>query len=126
MKILIIDGNINYSHSLQINFNLKGHETYAVDPGEPIENIHRQIKISGSDLLVADLSHENGLPLLELIKLDADTSRLPIFIYGDPVDRDLFSDKGADYFFSKKNVAIESLTDRIERIIINKKINEND
>ena len=102
-RILIADDNRAITEVLQLNFSLLGYDVQVASDGEEAEKKCRAVK---PDVLILDvmMPKKNGYKVCRNLKLDPETSRVPIILLtAKNLKEDVYwgYDSGADAYMTK-------------------------
>lgn len=102
-RILIADDNRAITEVLQLNFSLLGYEVHVASDGDEAEKKCRAVK---PDVLILDvmMPKKNGYKVCRNLKLDPETSRVPIILLtAKNLKEDVYwgYDSGADAYMTK-------------------------
>jgi twitching motility two-component system response regulator PilH len=102
-RILIADDNRAITEVLQLNFSLLGYEVHVASDGDEAEKKCRAVK---PDVLILDvmMPKKNGYKVCRNLKLDPETSRVPIVLLtAKNLKEDVYwgYDSGADAYMTK-------------------------
>ncbi len=102
-KILIADDNRAITEVLQLNFSLLGYDVQVASDGEEAERKCRTLR---PDVLILDvmMPKKNGYKVCRNLKLDPDTSKVPIILLtAKNLKEDVYwgYDSGADAYMTK-------------------------
>jgi len=130
-KIFIIEDDENILYGLQEKFSSDGYEVEMSDADDEMDDLIARIKKSQPDYIILDLllPKHDGLELLKRLKNDPELSDSQVLIFTDLSDEDSKSRSiglGANYYFLKSEMDVYSFADKVESIISEKKVNDED
>jgi DNA-binding response OmpR family regulator len=130
-KIFIIEDDVNLLYGLEAQFNNAGLIVEINEAEDDEETILSELRRFKPDYIVLDLilPKVEGFELLKKIKSDDDLGDKEIFIFTDLSDEDSRErslEMGADYVFFKEDFDTYSFSEKVIKIIKNKKKSDMD
>lgn len=124
-KFYIIDDDVNYAFSLKAKLSATGFKAEIIPNIISCEEVILDIKKYWPDFIILEpaLYIIDGLKLLYDIRRGEGAVRAPIFIYTNSNNEEIknrASNYGAEYYFTKNNLIIDDLIEKINKIILNK------
>jgi len=130
-KIFIIEDDVNLLYGLEAQFNNAGLIVEINEAEDDEETILSELRRFKPDYIVLDLilPKVEGFELLKKIKSDDELGDKEIFIFTDLSDEDSRErslEMGADYVFFKEDFDTYSFSEKVIKIIKNKKKSDMD
>lgn len=130
-KIFIIEDDANLLYGLEAQFNNAGLVVEINEAEDDEETILSELRRFKPDYIVLDLilPKVEGFELLKKIKSDDELGEKEIFIFTDLSDEDSRErslEMGADYVFFKEDFDTYSFSEKVIKIIKNKKKSDMD
>ncbi len=125
-KILIIEDDTNLLYSLQAKFSAEGFLVDSNQGNGSIEEMTNMVQLVKPGYIILDLllPSLDGFELLQAIKANPETNRIPVFIFtnlSDKESKEKSDQLGADQFFLKSDFILDDFVTKISKIISNKK-----
>lgn len=125
-KIFIIEDDVNLLYGLESQFNNAGFIVEISDAEDEEEAVLDALRKFSPDIIVLDLilPKIEGFELLKKIKTDDELQEKEIFIFTDLSDEDSRErslEMGADYVFFKEDFDTFSFSEKVIKIVKNKK-----
>lgn len=125
-KIFIVEDDVNLLYGLESQFNNAGFIVEINDAEDEEEAVLQAMRKFKPDYIVLDLilPKVEGFELLKKIKADDEMQEKEIFIFTDLSDEDSRErslEMGADYVFFKEDFDTFSFSEKVIKIIKNKK-----
>lgn len=118
-KILAVDDDLLFLKILNEWFVFKNFQIATTNRGEEVMDILSKDKFDAI-LLDVMLRHANGLEVLEQIKKDESTKKIPVFIIsqiGEEEHKSRARELGAEEYLIKSNFSLKELTQKVEAAI---------
>lgn len=125
-KIFIVEDDVNLLYGLESQFNNAGFIVEINDAEDEEEAVLQAMRKFKPDYIVLDLilPKVEGFELLKKIKADDEMQEKEVFIFTDLSDEDSRErslEMGADYVFFKEDFDTFSFSEKVIKIIKNKK-----
>jgi len=122
--ILIVEDDANLLYGLQAKFNIEGFKTIT-DVGIDKEIILDKVKNLQPYFVILDLilPKVDGLEVVRELKVNKETSNVPIFIFtnlSDEDSRERGLGLGADYYFIKSDFNMDDFVNKVMKIMENR------
>lgn len=124
-KVYILEDDVNFLYSLQAKLSIFGFLVKTDFGNTDINTIMKEIKNNKSDFIILDLilPRVEGISVLKALKSDEETSSLPVFVFTNMADKDSREkclSLGASHVFSKGELSVDDLVEKIKKIFENK------
>lgn len=126
-KIFIIEDNAIILSSMLAKFSVSGWDVFASGGSDQMEVIIKNLESTDPNCIVLDLflPYIDGFQLLKKIKEKTYIKSL-VFVYSEKNEKEIKTkclNMGADYYISKKQINIDELVQKVDKIFFN--INKN-
>ncbi|HNX11169.1 MAG TPA: response regulator [bacterium] len=130
-KIFIIEDDESILYGLQEKFTSDGYEVEISSADEDIEELLSRVKKIQPNYVILDLllPKHDGLEVLKRLRNDSELADTQVLIFTDLSDEDSKSRSiglGANYYFLKSEMDIYEFADKVESIISEKRVNDDD
>ena len=125
MKISLVGKDVNFLNGLQARLNLEGFHVEVNRPySDKIQLVH-WLKRALPDFLILEMGepYYEGLEVVQKTKQEDDLKYLPVFVFSllpQEELRDKTLSYGADFFFLKEELDLDTFVVSFKRIINNK------
>lgn len=125
-KIFILEDDVDILYGLSAELSSEDYEVESSEGEEDMETLIRNINEFNPDYIILDLilPKLDGFEVLKKIKQEVELSEVPVFIFTDLSDEDSKERSlgmGADQYFLKDEFDIYSFSQKIKKIIENKR-----
>ncbi len=125
-KIFILEDDVDILYGISAELSSEDYEVESSEGEEDMETLIRNINEFNPDYIILDLilPKLDGFEVLKKIKQEVELSEVPVFIFTDLSDEDSKERSlgmGADQYFLKDEFDIYSFSQKIKKIIENKR-----
>lgn len=125
-KIFILEDDVDILYGISAELSSEDYEVESSEGEEDMETLIRNINEFNPDYIILDLilPKLDGFEVLKKIKQETELSDVPVFIFTDLSDEDSRERSlgmGADQYFLKDEFDIYSFSQKIKKIIKNKR-----